>query len=296
MNITTVTNKSNWISKLALGTVQFGFDYGINNSNGQVSRPEAECIIDYAFKHGVSLLDTARSYGHAETIIGEILSLNPIFNDIEVVTKISYDSSLSLRQNIALSRRNLKRNIIDTVLFHSYEDYKLYSTCIEIKEKLNIRKLGVSVYTNTEIENILDDSRIEVIQVPFNLLDNECQRGDILRLAKSNGTEVHTRSAFLQGLFFRNANDISSNLSGLRTQLQLIQELCEDYQISVSDLALQYCLSKDYIDKVIIGVDTLDHLKMNIKSCNTLVTQEVINKVDKIVVKAVELLNPSNWQ
>lgn len=291
-----MTNKSNRISKLALGTVQFGCDYGINNSNGQVSRFEAEDIIDYAFKHGVSVLDTARSYGHAETIIGEILTLNPIFKNIEVVTKITYDSSLSLGQNIALSRSNLKRNIVDTVLFHSFEDYKLYSDCIETKEELKIRKLGVSVYTNNEIENILDDSRIEVIQVPFNLLDNECQRGDILRLAKSKGKEVHTRSAFLQGLFFRKANDIPSNLFGLATQLQFIQKLCEDYQISVSDLALQYCLSKDYIDKVIIGVDTLDHLQMNIKSCNTLMPQEVVNKVDKIVVKAVELLNPSNWQ
>ena len=291
-----MTHHSNRIGKLALGTVQFGIDYGINNSHGQIPRSEAESIVDYAFKHGVSVLDTARSYGHAETAIGEILLLDPSYRNIEVVTKISYDSGLSLSQNIAVSCKNLKRNFINTVLFHSFEDYKLYSESIDIREKLNIKKLGISVYTNAEIERILEDSRIEVIQVPFNLLDNEYQRGEILRLAKSKGKEVHTRSAFLQGLFFRKAKDISSNLIGLLNELKSIQKLCEDYNVSVSDLALQYCLSKDYIDKVIIGVDTLNHLQINIKSCNNVLPQELVTEVDKIVTKEVELLNPSNWQ
>ena len=291
-----MTNISNKTSKLALGTVQFGIDYGINNSHGQISRSEAEVIVDYAFKHGVSVLDTARSYGHAESAIGEILLLEPSYRNIEVVTKISYDSRLSLSQNIAVSCHNLKRDFIDTALFHSFEDYKLYSHSIDINEKFNIRKLGISVYTNAEIERILDDSRIKVIQVPFNLLDNEYQRGEILRLAKSKGKEVHTRSSFLQGLFFKEPNDISSNLIGLRKELKLIQDLCKDYNVSVSDLALQYCLSKNFIDKVIIGVDTLDHLKMNIKSCNTVIPQNLVFEIDKIVVKTKELLNPSNWQ
>ena len=295
MNFTKVKDISSRTGKLALGTVQFGVDYGINNSHGQISRSEAEGIVDYAFKHGVSVLDTARSYGHAETAIGEILLLNPSYRNIEVVTKISYDSSLSLSQNIAVSCKNLKRNFIDTVLFHSFEDYNLYSDTIDVEEKLNFGKLGISVYTNAEIEGILEDSRIEVIQVPFNLLDNEFQRGEILRLAKSKGKEVHTRSSFLQGLFFKNANDISSNLIGLLNELESIRELCKDYNLSVSDLALQYCLSKDYIDKVIIGVDTLGHLQINIKSCNTVLPQELVIEVDKIAVKAVELLNPSNW-
>ena len=295
MNITKDMNIPNRIAKLALGTVQFGIDYGINNSHGQISRSEAEDIVDYAFNHGVTVLDTARSYGYAETTIGDILLLNPTFRNIEVVTKISYDSGLSLSQNIAVSCRNLNKNILDTVLFHSLQDYELYSDSVDIREKLNIRKLGVSVYTNSEIERILEDSRIEVIQVPFNLLDNECQRGDVLRLAKSKGKEVHTRSAFLQGLLFKRADDLKSNLFGLHKQLQSIHELCDDYKISVSDLALQYCLSKDYIDQVVIGVDTLEHLRMNIKSCNVTLPQELVNKVDKIVVKSVELLNPSNW-
>lgn len=296
MNINKVTNISNRIGKLALGTVQFGIDYGINNIHGKISRSEAEGIVDYAYKNGVSVLDTARSYGHAEATIGEILLLDPSYRYIEVVTKISYDPALSLRQNIAVSCKNLKRNFIDTVLFHSFEDYKLYSDSIDVKEIFNIRKLGISVYTNAEIERILDDSRIKVIQVPFNLLDNEYQRAEILRLAKSKGKEVHTRSAFLQGLFFKKPDDITSNLIGLRKELESIQDLCKDYNVSVSDLALQYCLSKDYIDKVIIGIDTLDHLQININSCNTVIPQELVIEIDKISVKAVELLYPTNWQ
>ena len=45
--------------KIALGTVQFGLDYGVTNQDGQVTIEEVESILDFAKISGIDTLDTA---------------------------------------------------------------------------------------------------------------------------------------------------------------------------------------------------------------------------------------------
>ena len=52
--------------KLALGTVQFGMNYGINSIGGKVNFNEVVDIINYARNHDIDLLDTAPAYGNSE--------------------------------------------------------------------------------------------------------------------------------------------------------------------------------------------------------------------------------------
>src|SRR5690606_3212491 len=93
--------------------------------------------------------------------------------------------------------------LVETAMFHSFESYaanreKIFELMTIGRGNL-FKKLGVSVYTNEELEALLEVDEINVIQVPFNLLDNENQRGSILRNLHSSGKEIHTRSCFLQG-------------------------------------------------------------------------------------------------
>jgi len=60
-------------SKIVLGTVQFGLDYGINNIHGQVSEDESFSILKFAWEHGIDTLDTAHSYGNSEKVIGNYI-------------------------------------------------------------------------------------------------------------------------------------------------------------------------------------------------------------------------------
>jgi len=59
------------MSKIILGTVQFGLDYGINNNNGKPNNNEIKSILDYAFDNKINFLDTAEAYGNSHEIIGE---------------------------------------------------------------------------------------------------------------------------------------------------------------------------------------------------------------------------------
>ena len=58
------------MSKIALGTVQFGIDYGINSENGQVQPEEVRSILNYAHSQNIDLLDTAPAYGNSEKVLG----------------------------------------------------------------------------------------------------------------------------------------------------------------------------------------------------------------------------------
>ena len=64
------------MTKLALGTVQFGLDYGITNSEGKVQIREVASILEYAKDKNINILDTASGYGNSEEVLGRIGS-NP---------------------------------------------------------------------------------------------------------------------------------------------------------------------------------------------------------------------------
>ena len=63
----------------------------------------------------------------------------------------------------------------------------------------------------------------------------------------------------------------------------------------MNDLALNYAYSKEYIDCVLLGVDSVDQLKSNINTIKNSKTENFNHEVDNIVVKNNLLLNPANW-
>src|SRR6516165_317097 len=73
------------LSRIGLGTVQFGTDYGISNRGGQPDEAEVAAILARAVETGIGYLDTASSYGDAETLIGRHL---PRGHRLRIVTKL----------------------------------------------------------------------------------------------------------------------------------------------------------------------------------------------------------------
>ena len=183
-------------------------------------------------------------------------------------------------------------------MFHSFDSY---SNNIEIQNELVlakgeglIEKLGVSLHSNTQLKEVLQNDNFKLIQLPFNLFDNHSKRGELLIEAQNKGVEIHTRSVFLQGLFFKNHDNISSNLSGFIPLLEQINKIKLSHNLSTETLCLQYALQKPYINQVLIGVDNEAQLISNIKHAKQKI--ELPNKViDAINIENQLLLNPANW-
>lgn len=284
-------------NKLILGTVQFGLDYGINNSTGLPSLDKVYTILNQAKGH-ILCLDTASGYGVSEERIGKYHSDHPekVF---DVNTKFSKGKIENPLEEVVGAIKRLKVSVIDTMMFHSLEDFlnnweHMESLISEGKGKY-FRKFGVSVYTVEELEKLKNISEVEVIQVSFNLMDNDSKKGAILKELKGLGKEIHVRSCFLQGLFFKSQDSLSGKLADASKYLQQINAIANDNSISLGELALSYCISKKYIDKVLIGVDSEEQLNQNLIWASVQLSNDVEKAIDNINVKEEVLLNPSKW-
>lgn len=285
------------MSKFILGTVQFGLNYGINNKTGQPDESTVFQIFDAAHENGIYTLDSADAYGNAHEIIGKYHNSGTL--KFKINTKFSSVKPELLMDQVAIACKTLAIDQIDTCFYHSFKEYKSQSLKKYFDQLIHkgfIKNIGVSVYTNQEFEEVINDQVINVIQIPFNLFDNFSQRGELILKAKATGKIIQVRSIFLQGLFFIEPNSLKGNTVGLQEELNLLHDIAKDYSISVSDLCIQYVCHYQEIDNILIGVDTLEQLKSNINSSSNSITADIINRINKIHVKNTSLLYPYNWK
>lgn len=286
----------NAVSKLVLGTVQFGLDYGINNQSGQVSLNEVYAILDLASKSGVRVLDTSAAYGNSEVVLGN--SFNHTKHDFKVISK--YPQSADSVETIFFgSLCNLHIERLYGYLIHHFDFYlshpQIWEDIKALKERGLIEKVGFSLYTTTQLQFLLDHKvDFDILQFPYNLLDRQFE--PYLLGLKQAGVEIHTRSAFLQGLFFRDVNSLTDKLLPLKMYLEQLHEYCFINNIAMEQLALNYVASNPNVDGVLIGVDNSQQLQVNVNALRNGINQQDIDFVSSISVSETELLNPINWK
>jgi aryl-alcohol dehydrogenase-like predicted oxidoreductase len=247
------------INKIGLGTVQFGLPYGISNINGQTTTSETAKIISYAKTVGIETLDSASAYGNAEEVIGNIGVA-----EFKVVSKfISPKNEKDLEEQLFTTLKNLKIKKLYGYLAHRPEEL-LHSKCQwekiqEFKEKGIVQKIGFSLNYVSELDHLLANNFTpDLIQVPFNFFDQRFENH--MAMLKGYGCEIHTRSTFLQGLFFRSSDGLPEHFDFVKPLLDDLQ----NNQINLVGSLLRFVVDKPFIDKVIIGVETIDQLQMNL--------------------------------
>jgi aryl-alcohol dehydrogenase-like predicted oxidoreductase len=284
------------ISKICLGTAQFGLEYGINNQGGKPNEAEVFKILDYAHLKGISSLDSADTYGSALETLGKYNS--------EVGVKYNINSKFSsvdrtLQETLAQSLVKLNLDSVSVYYFHDYSQFacnpEYHEQIINLKREGLIEKIGLSVYDNSEFQDACGYDFIDVIQFPFNLLDNSSHRGTLIDLAVKNGKQLYARSIYLQGLFFMDTDTFPRTLTPLAPHIQQLQRIAENENISIGQLALNYVLQNKNIDYAIIGVDSIEQLNQNLSYAGSTISDKIIQDICKIHVKETELLYPKNW-
>ncbi len=284
--------------KIILGSVQFGRSYGINNKDGVPDDNQLKGILDYAFNQGVKTIDCAEVYGNALSRIAHYHHESG--NRFNIISKLKSPNDLdSAIANIRSVLEQLDILSFESMLLHDVEDYVKNPVSIGILEVLKQKGLsktkGVSIYTNEQFAMAIEDENIDVIQLPFNLLDNESIRGALMTKAKAAGKTIHIRSVFLQGLFFKKKEELPNYFTSLRPALEAIAKISSDYKIPVSSLALAYVLQNPLIDGVIIGIDSQNQLHNNLEACSVYLPPDCVKRINLIKVEEPFLLNPSKW-
>lgn len=285
------------LNKLILGTAQLGMPYGINNKLGKPSDNSALEILSNAYNNGLRILDTAEVYGTSERIIGNFHKTTG--KKFSIITKFYSRPDIAVKIQIGEALQRLEKENIEVFQLHSYQDLIKYPQVLDdlcgLRREGLINKIGISLYSNNEIEDVLSNKYIDVIQVPFNLLDNDFHRGFLLKEAKKLGKIIHVRSVFLQGLFFKETNELPITLYPLKSYLRDLKDLAFSNRMTLTELSLLYPISKEYIDGVIVGVESIMQLRENIISLNKIMPKSIEHTIDQIKFEFVDLLNPSNW-
>lgn len=274
-------------SKIVLGTVQFGLQYGVNSA-GRPSEETVKSILSEAAKGGITILDTSSAYGNSEEILGESITSD---EDFKIVSKYP-KGEIPVAEMFNGSLNRLKVKQLYSYLLHHFEVYKnnpkVWDEFVALKESGKVQKIGFSLYTPEELQFILDNkSPFDLIQIPFNILDKKFL--PLMKELHEKGVEIHVRSTFLQGLFFKDRETLPEKLKPMKKYLLQMDDYSKATGLSISEIALNYNLHNPYIDGVLIGVDNVEQLKINLDSVkNTPIDIE-------IEVKEQELLNPVNW-
>ncbi|HJP62401.1 MAG TPA: aldo/keto reductase [Mucilaginibacter sp.] len=253
------------LAKLAIGTVQFGLNYGISNMLGQVSPDEAGEILNYAAGKGAYFVDTAQAYGNSENVLGQFSDKYPLVFITKLKPDLNSDEAVVSAFNSSMEK--LKVDSVYGLLYHDFQSFLNYPASFkilnELKDNGKIKKIGFSLYHPEEIEYLLKNKIVfDIIQCPYNIFD---RRFEIyFETLKQLGIEIHVRSVFLQGIIFLDKRKLGDFFNGFKSKLDTFQAVCDQLKTSPGHLALQFVAANKFIDKIVLGIQSLKHLKINI--------------------------------
>lgn len=283
------------MNKIVLGTVQFGINYGINNTSGQVKPDEVARILNKAAENGVLTLDTSSAYGTSEQVLGDTLRLTGLqFNIVSKYPK----GDIGVKKTFQESLRKLGVKHLYGYLVHHFDFYQehpdIFDEIKALKEDGKIKKAGFSLYNTQQLQYLLDSNvNFDIIQFPYNIFDRQFE--PYMPVLTEMGVEIHTRSAFLQGLFFKNTDSLPEKLKPLKNYLDILHQFCQQESISVEEISLGYVLANPNVSGALIGVDNHHQLESNLKIIAIRLASKNINFIKSIEIQEKDLLNPVNW-
>jgi len=255
------------MNRLALGTAQFGMDYGINNQRGIIPEKEVFEILDLAAASGINLLDTAHDYGRSEEVIGKYRQNND--HRFNIVTKLVNEDKVVLGKMMLESFDRLGGRPLYGCVIHEFAVYRdnphIYDVLKQAKASGRVQKVGFSIYYPTELDSLLDqDIHFDLLQIPYNVFDQRF--APYFSRLRERGIELHVRSVFLQGLVFRAPDKLPAKLARFAGKLAGLGKIAREQNVPVAALCLNFALLEQGIDQVVVGVDSLDNLKQNLAS------------------------------
>ena len=286
------------MKRLAIGTVQFGLPYGITNQAGQVTRSEAKEILQLAEGNGIDTLDTAIAYGESETCLGEIgVQGFRLVTKLPAIPKDCANVSSWARNQFSASLTRLSVTTVYGLLLHRPEQLlgpngmELYRVLQDFKGSGQVKKVGVSIYAPSELELITKSFLLDLVQAPFNLMDRRLYTTGWLQKLKDNGVEIHTRSAFLQGLLLMPRATIPPKFAPWNDLWDRWHKWHSDHDTSAIQVCLAFPLAFPEVDRVVVGVDSVSQLGQIISAA----AGDAPSDLPDLSCDAEDLINPTRW-
>jgi len=284
--------------RIGLGTAQFGLPYGVANKGGQVSRAAAAAILAHARVGGVDTLDTAIAYGDSETCLGEAGA-----HGFKIVTKLPAvpenvaDVGRWVHDQTHASLRRLSASRLYGVLLHRSQtalgrDGEIVVLALEkLKASGVVQKIGVSIYHPEELDLLWPRFHCDLVQAPYNILDRRLVTSGWLDKLKQSGAEVYARSVFLQGLLLMDDAARPPYFDRWRPLWDQWRRWLAKNDLAPLQACLSFVLARSEIDRVIVGVDSLEQLREALSFADNAHREPPAD----LASADLDLLDPSKW-
>lgn len=299
------------VSAVSLGTVGLGLEYGIRAPGGSCRPPEAEALalLREAAGAGINFFDTAPGYGESERLLGRFLPEAPgCFVATKVPVPKDADGALlggpaarrAVEASVEASLRALGRNVLDVVQVHNatveaVSRGEVAEALQSARRQGKVRFLGASVYTGEEALAVIAAGCFDVLQVPYNLLDQRMAE-KVFPAAKAAGVGIVVRSAFLKGALTEKARWLPPELAPLK---RAAERAAGDFGASwdsLPELALRFCLSDPRVSTTLTGAQSAEELSRSLAAAAAgPLPEELLAKAAGFALSDDRLLNPSRW-
>ena len=285
-------------NKIILGSANFDQIYGIKKNF--IKKSEIKKLFDLALKNKIKTIDTSPLYDKSEKIIG--LLNNNRFKIISKIPKPPKNIKREnikkwLKQNVMISLKNLKIKKFECLLLHNANSLlckngdEIYKGIRNMKINGFTSKIGVSIYDFNVLDKILKKFKFNLIQAPFNILDQRLVEKGWLKKLKKRKIEVHARSIFLQGILLLKHNQLPKKLIKLSKKLVMWENWLKKNKFSSLQVCLSFVLNQRQLDGIVVGYNNTNQLNQILK------LKQIKNNfsLPNLNIKDKKLIDPREW-
>ncbi len=284
--------------KLALGTVQFGQEYGISNVSGKVPFNEAKLMMELISDYKIDTIDTAINYGDSERCLGLIgVSDKNIITKLPKIPEKEENIENWVFKSVENSIKRLNINYLHGLLLHDTNQLFLpkgkilYNSLEKLKKQNFVKKIGISVYQPNQAKSAIQNYDIDIVQLPCNVFDQRFSSQGVIRELYNRGIEVHVRSVFLQGLLLMPYDDIPEKFMPWNNLIACWHKWLQNNSLSPLQGCLAFVNSIDGINKIVVGAENTNQLRQIINDLNI----NNISEFPDISSEDENLINPGKW-
>ena len=227
----------------------------------RITQEDTNLVINELINQGINFIDSARGYTVSEEYIGNAIEGKR--DKFILATKSMSRSCDDMIRDVNISLNNFKTEYIDLYQLHNlkpdeydgiFDDDMAYEALLKCKEEGKIKHIGITSHSIDTIKKAVNSGNFDTIQFPYNIVED--QADEIFKEANKNGIGIIVMKPLAGGA------------------------------IDNAKLAIKYILSKDYIDVVIPGMDSVNQVIENTSVLNNLnITDEENLEIKDIIEK-----------
>lgn len=274
------------VSRLSMGCATIGQPYGLQSE--MVSDSMAKALLRRALDSGINFFDTAAGYRKSQRIVTETLEGEGVIS-----TKVPVEDRRRAISQVRSFLRQSGRQKVDIVYGHNYAygQFEYMRSMVSALSRF-VTMFGVTVYDLEAAEDSLFCDSIQVIQVPYSILDQK------VKYRPPHGIHLVARSVLLQGVLtpriFHHRLD-----RGVNGQLfQMADKARSDLGLTWAELpifCIRFALSNYHFSSVLVGIASNEEMDVALEAwrkgpliSNSLYAGETCAVENK-------LTDPRNW-